>query len=131
MKYLFALILTLASFASSYAESRTSMVTTVPFVFVIGSRTFPAGTYTISRISDDPQEGLLIQSLDGEATAFFRPLTSEPAWSNNEARLQFRHQGSNYILAEVVDRLEIYTVAPSRHKDAVNPDETVVITDGP
>jgi len=56
MKYLFALVLALASFASAQADSHDSMATTIPFDFVLGEKTFPAGTYTISRISDDPQE---------------------------------------------------------------------------
>ncbi len=53
MKYLFALFLTLASFGSAQADSRDITVSTVPFDFVIGNKTFTAGQYTISRISVD------------------------------------------------------------------------------
>jgi hypothetical protein len=132
MKYIFALFLTLASFGSALADARDTVVTTVPFDFVIGSKTFPAGTYTISRISDDPQGGLLIQSSDGKTSALFHPITSEPAGSTDQAKLQFRHEGDKYFLAGIVGGLDIYTVAPSRrHQKMANPDETVVTTDRP
>jgi hypothetical protein len=44
MKYLFALFLTVASFGSAMADSRDTTVTTVPFDFVIGNKSFPPGT---------------------------------------------------------------------------------------
>ena len=132
MKYLFALFLTLASFGSALADSRDVTVTTVPFDFVIGNKTLPAGRYTISRISADPQQGLRIQSADGKTHAFFLPTTSTPIASNDQAKLQFRHEGDKYFLTAISGGLEIYTVAPSpHHQRMANPDETVVTTDGP
>ena len=132
MKYLFALFLTLASFGSALADSRDTTMTNVPFDFVVGNTTFPAGTYTISRISDDPQQGLHIQSADGKTGALFLPTTSAPVASNDQPKLQFRHEGDKYFLSAISGGLDIYTVAPSRHHQGMaNPDETVVTTDGP
>jgi hypothetical protein len=132
MKYLFALFLTLASFGSAMADSRDTVVTNVPFDFVVGNTTFPAGAYTISRISDDPQQGLHIQSADGKTNAFFLPTTSAPVASNDQPKLQFRHEGDKYFLSAISGGLEIYTVAPSRqHQRMADPDETVVTTVGP
>ena len=132
MKYLFALILALASFASAQADSHDSMATTVPFDFVVGEKTFPAGTYTISRISNDPQEGLRIRSSDGKTDVFFHVLTSEPVTSDDRTRLQFRHEGDTYHLSTIVTTYEVYTVAASsRHQRMANPDDPVVTTVGP
>jgi len=132
MKYLFALILALASFASAQADSHDSMATTIPFDFVLGEKTFPAGTYTISRISDDPQLGLRIRSSDGKTNVFFHILTSEPVASEDQARLQFRHEGDTYRLSTIVTGLEVYTVAPSpHHQRMADPDDPVVTTVGP
>jgi hypothetical protein len=131
MKYLFALFLTLASFGSALADSRDPVVTNVPFDFVVGNRTFPAGTYTISRISDDPQMGLHIQSSDGKTNAFFLPITSAPVASNDVSKLVFRHEGDKYFLTAISGGLETYTVAPSRHHQRTpNPDEAVVTAVG-
>ncbi|HZE70723.1 MAG TPA: hypothetical protein VE135_14520 [Pyrinomonadaceae bacterium] len=127
MKYLFALFLTLASFGSALADSRDSTVTTVPFDFVVGNTTFPAGTYTISRISDDPKQGLRIQSSDGKTNAFVLPTTLESAAPNDQPKLQFRHEGDKYFLSSISGGLDIYTVTPSRHHQKMaNPDETIV-----
>ena len=73
MKYLFALFLALASFGSAQADSQDLTVTTVPFDFVVGNKTFTAGKYSINRISADPQGGLRIQSLDGKTGTFSFP----------------------------------------------------------
>jgi hypothetical protein len=127
VKYLFALFLTLASFGSALADSHDPTVTTVPFDFVVGNKTFPPGTYTISRISDDPRRGLLIQSSDGKTNAFFLPTTVESAAPNDQPRLQFRHEDEKYFLSSISGGLDIYTVAPSRHHQKMaNPDETIV-----
>jgi len=132
MKYLFALFLTLASFGSALADSRDITVTTVPFDFVIGNKIFTAGTYTISRISVDPQGGLRIQSADGKTGAFFLPTTSGPTAPNDEPKLQFRHEGDKYFLSAISAGLDIYSVAPGRHHQrTANPDETVVTAVGP
>jgi hypothetical protein len=127
MKYLFAFILTLASFGTALADSRDAVVTTVPFDFAIENKTFTAGTYTISRISVDSQAGLRIQSADGKTSAFFHPTTLEPAQPNDEPRLQFRHEDDKYFLAAIFSGLDIYTVAPTRHHQrTTNPEEVVV-----
>ena len=126
MKYLFALFLALASFGSAFADSREAVVTKVPFDFVVGNRTFPAGTYTIKRVADDPQGGLLIQSSDGKINAFFLPTTSGAAGSDDDAKLRFRHEGNEYFLTGISSGVEMYTVAPPRHHQTMpNPDEAV------
>jgi hypothetical protein len=132
MKYLFALFLTLASFVSAEADSRDLVIATVPFEFVIGNRTFAAGTYTIHRISDDPQQGLSIQSADGKTSGFFHPTTATPVEPNDEPQLQFRHDGQRYLLVSISGGKDIYTVAPGpHHQRLANPDETVVTAVGP
>ncbi len=132
MKYLFALFLALASFGSAQADSQDLTVTTVPFDFVVGNKTFTAGKYSINRISADPQGGLRIQSLDGKTGTFFLSTTSGPTVPNGEPKLQFRHEGDKYFLAAISAGLEIYTLAPSRsHQRMSNPDETVVTAVGP
>ena len=128
MKYLFALFLTLASFGTALAASRDTVVTTVPFDFVIGSQTFPAGTYTISQISDDPKQGLRIQSSDGKVNGLFLPTTSDSTRSNDQAKLQFRHEKDMYFLARIFGGSDIYTLTPSRHHQrAADPSETVTV----
>src|ERR1700756_5784106 len=128
MKYLFALLLTLVSLGTVRADSRDTTITTIPFDFVIGNKTFPAGKYTISRISDDPRTGLHIQSADGKTNMLFRPITLESS-SNDQAKLEFLHQGDLYFLARIIAASDTYTLSPKYHrqlaaKPAAKPDET-------
>jgi hypothetical protein len=127
MKYLFAILLTLSSFGTAMAESRDTTIATVPFDFVIGNKTFTAGTYRISRISDDPRGGLSIQSADGRTNMLFRPITSDST-SNDQARLQFLHEGDLYFLTGIFTASDTYTLAPThRRQEAAKPDETVTV----
>jgi hypothetical protein len=128
MKYLFALFLALASFGTALADSRDTTLTTVPFDFVIGSRTFPAGKYIINRVSDDPLQGLHIQSSDGKISGFFLPTTSDATGSNDQTKLQFRHEGDEYFLTAIVSEFNTYTLNPNRHHPrTAEPENTVTV----
>ena len=128
MKYLIALFLTLAGLGSTFARAQDTAVSTVPFDFIIGNKTFPAGKYSIARAPNDTFGGtLLIRSEDGKTSAFFLPTTEESAQSD-EARLVFRHEGDKYFLAEIVGAEEVYTVAPNLgHQRPVDLDAAVSV----
>lgn len=127
MKYLLALLVILASFGTAVANSLDAITSTVPFDFVIGNKTYPAGTYTISRISDNPQVGLHLESADGTVNEFFRPTTSASA-SSDQAKLQFLHQGNMYFLTGIFSGYDTYTVAAKhRAQRTADPSETVTI----
>lgn len=127
MKYLFALLLTLSSFGAAMADSRDTTITTVPFDFIIGNKTFAAGTYTISRISDDPLAGLSIQGADGKTNILFRPTTLDST-PNDEAKLQFIHDGSLYFLTGIFTPSDTYTLAPKHvRREVAKADETVIV----
>jgi hypothetical protein len=127
MKYLFALFLTLSSLGMAMADSRDTTIATVPFDFVTGNKTFTAGTYRISRISDDPRLGLSIQSADGKANMLFRPISLD-FMSNDQAKLQFLHEGNSYFLTGIVIPNDTYTLTPRRRRqEAAKPDETVTV----
>ena len=117
MKFAIALAIALASFGSSisaFADSQDTTVTTVPFDFVAGSKTFSAGKYFISRLSSDNSHGaLLIRSTDG-ATAILIPTTSESVADNDSPRLVFQRDRDTYFLSQIVAELSTYTLATHR-----------------
>ena len=129
MKYIFALVLTLVSAGSAFAESRDTTTSNIPFDFVVGNTTFPAGTYSISRAFDDPSSELLIRSKDGTKAAFFHAITAAPSDSTSDVKLRFRHEGDQYFLMEVLGGLDTYTInsSPSHNKGASSGD-TVTVT---
>ena len=119
MKFAIALVIALASLASSvkaFADSQDTTVTTVPFDFVVGSKTLPAGKYSINRISDNPRGPLLIRSTDGSTAALFLPTTSESVTGNDNPTLVFQRDGDTYFLSQDVAESNIYTFANHRSK---------------
>ncbi|HTC92224.1 MAG TPA: hypothetical protein VK699_02090 [Terriglobales bacterium] len=114
MKYIFALCLTLAIAGSAFAEAGDTTVSTVPFDFVVGSTTFPAGTYSISRALNHPSTTFVIRSKDGKAVRFFHAVTSESSDPNAKIKLQFRHEGDQYFLMGVFGEADTYTIDSSR-----------------
>jgi hypothetical protein len=127
MKYLFALLLTLSSLGAAMADSRDTTIATVPFDFVIGNKTFTAGTYRISRISDDPRAGFIIQSTDGKTNMLFWP-TSSDSIPNDQTKLQFLHEGNLHFLTGIVTATDTYTLAPKHHRqEPAKADETVAV----
>jgi hypothetical protein len=56
------------------------LVVTVPFEFVVGSTTLPAGTYRVHRLSeDDPSGGLFLSSYENRVTTTVLPIDMESA----------------------------------------------------
>ena len=97
---------------SAHAEDQNKVVVNVQFDFVVGgSRTMPAGTYTISRISQDPRSGLVLRS-ESDSTLLLPVAIGEA--STEQTGLSFEHVGERYYLSKIETPGGIYTVATTR-----------------
>jgi hypothetical protein len=115
-KSYFAVVLTLACMLglgiSAHAQEARRVVVKVQFDFVVdGSRTMPAGTYSISRISQDPRAGLVI--FNGNDSAILLPMAIGEA-SAEVAGLRFEHVGDKYFLSKVETPTGVYTIETPR-----------------
>lgn len=99
--------------STARAQDQDAIVVTVPFEFVAGARTLPAGVYRIARLSLDAHTGIAITSQDKSALVL--PLTVDPASPQHSAALGFDHVGDRYILSKIqtLDRTYI-TATPRR-----------------
>jgi hypothetical protein len=59
--------------AGSSDATRREVTVKVPYEFVVGGRRLPAGTYTVSRLSDDGRSGLSIVSNEARSSAVVLP----------------------------------------------------------
>ena len=59
--FIFALIVVLALGVTAHAQAETMVVANIPFSFQVGGQTLPAGTYTVSMLSETSHE-LLVSS---------------------------------------------------------------------
>jgi hypothetical protein len=97
MVTLIVVIAFVTAVASANAQSAKMMVSQIPFEFVVGDQTLPAGEYRIS--SSALSSALAIQS--EKDTAIRLTNGTEPNKSNRRAKLVFHRYGNKYFLAEV------------------------------
>jgi hypothetical protein len=89
------------------AETRTEINVTLPFEFVAGKTTLPAGQYIVKHISNQPLNVLMITSYDGGASVFVNPITMEDA-SNYKPNVTFRTVGDRHLLSGIQTANYVY-----------------------
>jgi hypothetical protein len=94
------------------AQDASGVIAKVPFEFVAGGKTLPAGTYRVSHVfSPETNPGLFIRSdKDG---AMLLPIVFDGA-AAEQAELSFAHVGDKYFLSEVGTPAGVYTIATPR-----------------
>ena len=99
---------------SARAQDTDAVVVSVPFEFVAGGATLPAGEYRINRASPGVNRELAIRGYD-QGGAFLFPLAfDEVTVADNEPTLSFEHVGGKYFLSKIKTLSGIYTMPASR-----------------
>jgi hypothetical protein len=91
----------LLTVASVQAQSVGKLEVNVPFEFQVGSQTFPAGQYSVKRLS---QSSMLIRSADGQLSLIAqtpKALTSDEKGKALMEKLVFNKYGQQYFLSQV------------------------------
>jgi hypothetical protein len=82
-----------------HAGSPESINASIPFDFIIGKKTLPAGQYTVSPL--DNKRGLVVRSEDGKSTAMVLTMGVQAKSAKNQTRLVFNRYGNTYFLSQV------------------------------
>src|ERR1700739_3656568 len=92
------------------AETRPEVIVTIPYAFVAGGRTLPAGRYTVNRLSDDRRSGLSIVSYEQRSGIFVltTQFENQPA---DDAKVRFERVGDMYYLSSIQTLDGVYTVS--------------------
>jgi hypothetical protein len=98
---------------AAQAESRTELVVTLPFEFVASGKTFPAGTYTADRLTDEGRGGLRLTNRATGASVFVLPDEVESA-SANKPKVSFKHVGNQHFLSAIQTADELYNIPVNR-----------------
>jgi len=85
---------------SANAQSTSIVRANIPFDFIVGDKTLPAGKYTVNSAASDGQ-ALNIRTSEGKSLALV--LTHDAAERSQKriARMVFHRYGQQYFLAEV------------------------------
>ena len=82
---------------SAHAQDTEGFREKVPFEFVAGGTTLPAGTYTVGRLSVDAYSGIAIRGYDNGAFVLSMAVDGTSA---EQPKLSFEHVGDKYFLSE-------------------------------
>ena len=83
------------------AQSERSKVTNIPFSFIVGQKTLPAGEYTVEPNRKDSHNVWLVQSRDGRTSALFATMPVRASETQEQAKLIFHKYGAQYFLSEI------------------------------
>ena len=100
-------VLTVGGVATASAQlPGTRMSAQIPFDFIVGERTLPAGMYEVRRLGDDPYL-LSIQNVDDRRNvAIFSTDLLDEGDSIRQSELVFHRYGDVYFLAKMMSRYE-------------------------
>jgi hypothetical protein len=83
------------------AQSERIRVINIPFSFIVGEKTLPAGEYTVEPNRKDSDNVWLVQSKEGHASALFSTNTVRASETQEEAKLVFHRYGGQYFLSQI------------------------------
>ncbi len=116
-KYLPAVLLVLVSTATfGVAQTKTAVIADIPFAFLVGTQSLPAGTYEFS--AGDNLEVINVANTKGKESALTAVVTRLSRKSDTEASVVFDVAGTNHYLSEIfVPGLDGFLVkgAPGKH----------------
>jgi hypothetical protein len=83
------------------AQSERSKVTNIPFNFIVGQKTLPAGDYTVEPYRRDYDKVWLVQSRDGRTSALVITMPVQFSETQEKTKLVFHKYGDQHFLAQV------------------------------
>jgi hypothetical protein len=107
--------------AVAQAEVRDEIVVTLPFDFVVSGENLPAGTYTVSRLSDDKLDGLILSSQRNHVSVVVHPTAVGDAVADKPS-VSFNHVGNSHFLSQIETAYDKYTIVVSPVEHAGTPE---------
>ena len=92
------LILTSVSVA---AQSERSRITNIPFSFIVGEKTLPAGEYVVQPNRRDSHNVWLVQSKDSHVSALFYTMPLRASDTQEKTKFVFHKYGDQYFLSQI------------------------------
>jgi len=91
------------------AEGQDGVIVAMPFEFVVGAKSLPAGTYEVSNSLDDKSSTLVIKSRDQETSIFVLPYVRESV-ATDKPVMSFQQVGGQYFLSAIQTEATVYRI---------------------
>jgi hypothetical protein len=110
----FVAVFGMAAFAmAAKATTSDQLVVKVPYEFVVGGKTLPAGTYRINRLSDSSTGELALVNVDNHAGVLLNATEWEDARAD-QPKLQFQQIAGEYFLSSIQTAEHVFTIPVSK-----------------
>lgn len=116
-KYLagmFAVVFSMAAFAmAAPAVTSDQLLVTIPYDFVVGAKTLPAGTYRVSRVSTTDLGTLLLKNVGNHAGV----LLNASEWEDVRAdkpELRFQQIAGQHFLSAIETSEHVFNIPVSK-----------------
>jgi len=96
---LLVLVGSMAVAAQAQTVGRTQLIANIPFQFNVGTKTLPAGEYSVRQVNPDSGGALLLSSRDGNASVMIQ-VDSVIGKAQETAKLTFHRYGNKYFFAQ-------------------------------
>ena len=97
---LLVLVGSMAVAAQAQTSGRRQLIANIPFQFNVGTKTLPAGEYSVRQVNPDSDHGvLLLSSKDGNASVMIQ-VGSVIGKAQESAKLTFHRYGNKYFFAQ-------------------------------
>ena len=116
--------------AAANAETQPVIDVNMPFAFVAGKTTLPAGAYVVKRTSDQPFDVLMITSRDHGTSVLVSPVEMEDASTYNP-NVGLHKVGGQHFLSSIQTADYVYNFRVSRSVTlaaAAKPHDTVSVS---
>jgi hypothetical protein len=85
----------------------------IPYEFVVAGKTLPAGTYRVSRLSDNDEETLVLSSVESRARVMV-PSTTVESTQADKPEVSFEQVGGQHFLSKIETANHVFTIPVSR-----------------
>lgn len=98
---------------AAQAGEPDQLLVNIPYNFVVGGKTLPAGAYRVSRVSDNDLHEIAISSVDTGATVL--TLTAQVQdTSRIQPKITLQHAGDQNFLSKIQTANHIFTIPVSK-----------------
>ena len=91
------------------AEAEEGVIVTLPFEFVVGAKTLPAGTYTVRNLSLNGPGALQLSNKDLSASMYVLPYLNESV-IGGKPELSFEQVGGQHFLSAIQTAATVYRI---------------------
>ncbi len=99
-------------------QAQREVVVTIPYEFLAAGKTLPAGTYTVSRVSENTLGGIIISSYENRSSVFVIPNYFESHEVDN-VKVSFKQIGEAHFLSKIETANGVYSIPVPRSATVV------------